>query len=110
MEPACEKLSQVMWATIFAGPCAATGKSKAPYILLDVTIKDDLRRWRAGDKHCGGVTLAPNLICQAKNRRAFKRHRKIASWNHTYLADILGTAPHEPRCESASACRCASLD
>jgi hypothetical protein len=34
--------------------------------------------------------FALNLVRQAKDKRAIKRRRKMASWDPTYLADILG--------------------
>jgi predicted transposase YbfD/YdcC len=61
--------------------------------VLDVTFKEDLSRLRAGHGAANMAVVrhfALNLVRQAKDKRAIKRRRKMASWDPTYLAEILG--------------------
>jgi predicted transposase YbfD/YdcC len=61
--------------------------------VLDVTFKEDLSRLRAGHGAANMAVVrhfALNLVRQAKDKRAIKRRRKMASWNPMYLAEILG--------------------
>ena len=66
-------------------PCAATGASRTRvHWVLDVTFKEDLSRLRVGhgaDNMAVVRHFALNLVRQAKDKRAIKRRRKIASWN-----------------------------
>jgi predicted transposase YbfD/YdcC len=61
--------------------------------VLDVTFKEDLSRLRAGHGAANMAVVrhfALNLVRQAKDKRAIKRRRKMAAWDPTYLAEILG--------------------
>jgi len=61
--------------------------------VLDVTFKEDLSRLRAGHGAANMAVVrhfALNLVRQAKDKRAIKRRRKMASWDPMYLAEILG--------------------
>lgn len=61
--------------------------------MLDVTFKEDLSRLRAGHGAANMAVVrhfALNLVRQAKDKRAIKRRRKMAAWDPTYLAEILG--------------------
>jgi predicted transposase YbfD/YdcC len=63
--------------------------------VLDVTFKEDLSRLRAGHGAANMAVVrhfALNLVRQAKDKRAIKRRRKMASWDPMYLAEILGAA------------------
>ena len=63
--------------------------------VLDVTFKEDLSRLRAGHGAANMAVVrhfALNLVRQAKDNRALKRRRKMASWSPAYLAQILGAA------------------
>ena len=60
--------------------------------VLDVTFKEDLSRLRAGHGARNMAVVrhfALNLVRQAKDKRAIKRRRKVASWNPAYLLQIL---------------------
>lgn len=60
--------------------------------VLDVTFKEDLSRLRAGHGARNMAVVrhfALNLVRQAKDKRAIKRRRKVASWNPDYLLEIL---------------------
>ena len=64
--------------------------------VLDVTFKEDLSRLRVGHgAHNMAVVrhFALNLVRQAKDKRAIKRRRKVASWNPDYLAQMLQLTP-----------------
>ena len=64
--------------------------------VLDVTFKEDLSRLRIGHgAHNMAVVrhFALNLVRQAKDKRAIKRRRKVASWNPQYLTEMLTTHP-----------------
>ncbi len=64
--------------------------------VLDVTFKEDLSRLRIGHgAHNMAVVrhFALNLIRQAKDKRAIKRRRKVASWNPQYLTEMLQLIP-----------------
>lgn len=59
---------------------------------LDVTFNEDLSRLRVGHGARNMAVVrhfALNLVRQAKDKRAIKRRRKMASWNPNYLLDIL---------------------
>jgi predicted transposase YbfD/YdcC len=61
--------------------------------MLDVTFKEDLSRLRTGHGAANMAVVrhfALNLVRQAKDKRAIKRRRKMAAWDPTYLAEILG--------------------
>jgi predicted transposase YbfD/YdcC len=61
--------------------------------VLDVTFKEDLSRLRTGHGAANMAVVrhfALNLVRQAKDKRAIKRRRKMAAWDPTYLAEILG--------------------
>jgi predicted transposase YbfD/YdcC len=65
--------------------------------VLDVTFKEDLSRLRAGHGAANMAVVrhfALNLVRQAKDKRAIKRRRKMASWDPMYLAEILGAPAH----------------
>ena len=60
--------------------------------VLDVNFKEDLSRLRIGHgAHNMAVVrhFALNLVRQAKDKRAIKRRRKVASWNPDYLTEML---------------------
>jgi predicted transposase YbfD/YdcC len=60
--------------------------------VLDVTFKEDLSRLRTGHGARNMAVVrhfALNLVRQARDKRAIKRRRKVASWNPNYLLDIL---------------------
>jgi len=62
---------------------------------LDVTFHEDLSRLRAGHGARNMAVVrhfALNLVRQAKDKRAIKRKRKMASWNSAYLLEILQPA------------------
>jgi hypothetical protein len=40
-----------------------------------------------------GRHFALNLVRQAKDKRAIKRRRKVASWNPQYLTEMLQLIP-----------------
>ena len=64
--------------------------------VLDVTFKEDLYRLRIGHgAHNMAVVrhFALNLVRQAKDKRAIKRRRKVASWNPQYLTEMLQLIP-----------------
>ena len=64
--------------------------------VLDVTFKEDLSRLRIGHgAHNMAVVrhFALNLVRQAKDKRAIKRRRKVASWNPQYLTEMLQLIP-----------------
>jgi predicted transposase YbfD/YdcC len=64
--------------------------------VLDVTFKEDLSRLRTGHgAHNMAVVrhFALNLVRQAKDKRAIKRRRKVASWNPDYLCQMLQITP-----------------
>jgi predicted transposase YbfD/YdcC len=64
--------------------------------VLDVTFKEDLSRLRTGHgAHNMAVVrhFALNLVRQAKDKRAIKRRRKVASWNLDYLCEMLQITP-----------------
>lgn len=64
--------------------------------VLDVTFKEDLSRLRIGHgAHNMAVVrhFALNLVRQAKDKRAIKRRRKVASWNPDYLRVMLQLTP-----------------
>jgi predicted transposase YbfD/YdcC len=60
--------------------------------VLDVTFREDLCRLRTahGARNMAVVRhFALNILRQAKDKRAIKRRRKAASWNHEYLLEML---------------------
>jgi predicted transposase YbfD/YdcC len=64
--------------------------------VLDVTFKEDISRLRTGHgAHNMAVVrhFALNLVRQAKDKRAIKRRRKVASWNLDYLCEMLQITP-----------------
>jgi predicted transposase YbfD/YdcC len=64
--------------------------------VLDVTFGEDLSRLRVGNgAHNMAVVrhFALNLVRQAKDKRAIKRRRKVASWNPAYLLEMLQLRP-----------------
>jgi len=64
--------------------------------VLDVGFKEDLSRLRVGHgAHNMAVVrhFALNLVRQAKDKRAIKRRRKVASWNPAYLLEMLQITP-----------------
>jgi predicted transposase YbfD/YdcC len=64
--------------------------------VLDVSFKEDLSRLRTGHgAHNMAVVrhFALNLVRQAKDKRAIKRRRKVASWNLDYLCEMLQITP-----------------
>jgi predicted transposase YbfD/YdcC len=64
--------------------------------VLDVTFKEDLSRLRVGHgAHNMAIVrhFALNLVRQAKDKRAIKRRRKVASWNPDYLREMLQLTP-----------------
>jgi predicted transposase YbfD/YdcC len=64
--------------------------------VLDVVFAEDQSRLRKGHgaKNMAVVRhFAINLVRSAKDKRSIKLRRKIAGWDTTYLADILGALP-----------------
>jgi predicted transposase YbfD/YdcC len=64
--------------------------------VLDVSFKEDISRLRTGHgAHNMAVVrhFALNLVRQAKDKRAIKRRRKVASWNLDYLCEMLQITP-----------------
>jgi predicted transposase YbfD/YdcC len=64
--------------------------------VLDVTFKEDLSRLRVGHGARNMAVVrhfALNLVRQAKDKRAIKRRRKVASWNSHYLMQMLDIRP-----------------
>ncbi|MHB8529824.1 MAG: ISAs1 family transposase [Caulobacteraceae bacterium] len=60
--------------------------------VLDVTFKEDLSRLRVGHGARNMAVVrhfALNLLRLANDKRAIKRRRKVASWNHAYLMEML---------------------
>jgi predicted transposase YbfD/YdcC len=60
--------------------------------VLDVIFKEDLSRSRVGHGARNMAVVrhfALNLVRQAKDKRAIKRRRKVASWNPAYLLEML---------------------
>ncbi len=60
--------------------------------VLDVTFKDDLCRVRKGftAKNMAVVRhFSINLVRSANDRKSLKLRRKLAGWNHDYLASLL---------------------
>ena len=60
--------------------------------LLDVQFKDDLSRYRSGNgaKNMAVVRrFALNLVRANKSKLSVKTRRKSASWNPTYLLELL---------------------
>ncbi len=64
--------------------------------VLDVTFKEDLSRLRVGHgAHNMAVVrhFALNLVRQAKDKRAIKRRRKVASWNPPTSSKCYSSSP-----------------
>jgi predicted transposase YbfD/YdcC len=60
--------------------------------VLDVTFKEDLSRLRTGHGARNMALVrhfALNIVRQAKDKRAIKRRRKVASWSPLYLMEML---------------------
>ena len=61
--------------------------------MLDVVFNDDQSRLRKGHgaKNMAVVRhFAINLLRQPRDKRSLKNRRKVAGWNTSYLATILG--------------------
>lgn len=79
-------------ATIAAWLRGHWGIENSLHWVLDVTFKEDLSRLRTGHGATNMALVrhfALNLVRQLSDKRAIKRRRKMASWNPTYLLQIL---------------------
>jgi predicted transposase YbfD/YdcC len=101
-EISVERRSYISSRTLSAVDFAAAVRShweieNSLHWMLDVTFKEDLSRLRTGHGAANMAVVrhfALNLVRQAKDKRAIKRRRKMASWDPRYLAEILGAPAH----------------
>jgi predicted transposase YbfD/YdcC len=71
------------------------GIENALHWVLDVVFKDDLSRLRTGHGARNMAVVrhfALNLVRSATDRKSLKTRRKIAAWDHDYLAALINPA------------------